>query len=119
MEIKSDDFKIESILNNDFKFKQVAYDSSVSIYEENGRHINPLKYIQSMKNSDCNKALLRIFSKINLDKIKKLFEEIPNMYDGLIVLSKNQKELYYNVIEYRYYEIFKPIYDKLKDIENL
>ena len=32
------------------------------------------KYIESLDNTDCNKALIRIIPRINIEKIKKIIE---------------------------------------------
>ncbi len=109
---KSDDEKLENILSNDFKFKQMAYDSCISTFTINEKSINPLKYIENMNNEDCNKAILRIYPKIDIERIKNLFNEIPNIYNGITVFSDVQKELYYKVLEYRL-KIFKEVYEKL------
>ena len=93
--------------------KQVFYDSAISSFRENDKVINPLKYIETMKNEECNQALLRMFPKINLDKIKEIFDDIPLEYNNLPVLSKEQRELYYKSLIYKYENVFKPIYDKL------
>lgn len=114
---KSSDDKLISIYSDDFKFKQSVYDSSISIYRLNGKQINPLKYIESMENEDCNKALLRMVSKINIDKIKKIFDEIPEEYNGLPVLSKTQKVYYLKSLEYRYANVFIPVYNKLLELQ--
>ena len=53
-----------------------------------------------MKNINCNEALLRIFPKINLDKVKEIIDNIPEEYQGLFVISKEQKEFYYKSLEY-------------------
>lgn len=111
---KSDDEKLETILNDEFKFKQMVYDSSVSTFLLNGKLLNPLKYIESIADEDCNQALIRIYPNINLDKIKEIFDNIPETYNGLTVFSKVQKEAYFKMLKYRYEEIFKPIYNKLK-----
>ncbi len=110
---KSSDEKIETILNNEFKIKQVIYDSCVSSFNKDGKIINPLKFIESMENDDCNKALLRIFPKINLKSIKELFDSIPLEYNNLPVLSNYQRNLYFKSMEYKYEKIFIPIYNKL------
>ena len=60
---KSSSEKISKVLEDEFKMKQVIYDSCVSAFVLNGKIINPLKY-------KCNKALIRILPKINLVKIK-------------------------------------------------
>ena len=110
---KSDDIHIKNILDNEASFKQVAYESSVSIFSKNGKKINPLKYIESKLDKDCNDALIRIYPKIDLDKIKNIIDSIPEKYNDLHVMSKYQKELYYKVLEYRYNYVFKPTYEKL------
>lgn len=115
---KSNDDKLTSIYNNDFKFKQSVYDSSISIYKLNGKQINPLKYIESIKNNECNKAILRIIPKINMDKITEIFNEIPEEYNGLPVLSKIQKAYYLKSLEYRYNNVLIPVYNKLLELDN-
>ena len=110
---KASDDKLLSIFNDDVKFRQVVYDSSVSIYRINDKIINPLKYIEKMENEDCNSAILRMVPKIDIDKIRRMFDELPEEYNGLPVLSKVQKEYYIKTLEYRYYNVFIPVYDKL------
>ena len=110
---KSSDERIESILEDDFKMKQVIYDSCVSAFVKDGKIINPLKFIESMENKDCNEALLRIMPKINFDKINDLFDSIPFEFNGLSVLSKSQRKLYLKSMIYKYEKVFKPVYNRL------
>ena len=110
---KSSDERIESILKDKIKIKQVVYDSAVSSFSKDGKVINPLKYIESMISNECNKALVRIFPKMDLNEIKTLFDSIPKEYNGLTILSEYQRELYYKSLEYKYNNIFKPIYELL------
>lgn len=114
---KSSDLKLASIYEDDFKFKQSVYDSSISIYALNGKRINPLKFIESMENVECNKAILRMVPKINMNKIKKIFDEIPEVYDGLVVLSKMQKNFYLKSLQYKYDNVLIPVYNKLLEID--
>ena len=114
---KSSDDKLASIYADESKFKQSVYDSSISIYKLNGKQINPLKYIQSMENEDCNKAMLRIMPKINMTKIMNIFDEIPEKYNDLKVLSKIQKTYYLKSLEYRYFNVLMPIYNKLVKLD--
>lgn len=111
---KSSDDKLISIYNDDFKFKQSVYESSVSIYKLNGKSINPLKYIESMVNEDCNKAVLRIIPRIDMNKIIDLFNEIPLEYNNLPVLSEVQRNYYLKSLEYKYNNILIPVYNKLR-----
>ena len=110
---KSSDEKMRGILGDDHKMKQAFYDSAICAFNEDGKIINPLKYIESMKNIECNKALMELFPKIDMIKIKDMFESIPNEYNGLTVLSKTQKEFYYQSLVYKYEKVLKPIYNKL------
>lgn len=112
---KSNDNKINSILSDEFKLKQVIYDSAISIFKLVDKPINPLKYIESMKNEDCNLALLRLFNKIDMNIIKNIFNEIPEKYNDIIILSKEQRELYLKMLEYRY-NIFYKTYEVLSRI---
>ena len=109
---KSSDDKLDSIYFDEVKFKQSVYDSAISIYREKGKLINPLKYIENMKNEDCNKALLRIFPKIDMNKIVGIFNEIPEEYDNLVILSKIQKDYYLKSLKYKY-DILCSVYKKI------
>lgn len=112
---KSDDEKLNTILQDEFKFKQMAYDSCISIFSWNGKQMNPLKYIESMNNEDCNQAIMRIVPKIDMEYIKKLFDEIPSSYHDLVVFSDIQKEVYYKMLDYKLEKVFKVVYDKLRE----
>lgn len=110
-----DDNKIKRILENEGRFKQSAYESRICIFSNNDKPINPLKYIESMKNEDCNEAVKRIVPKVNKDKIKKIIYDIPNSYDGLEVISDVRQEFYYKCMEYRIDKVLLPTYENLKD----
>lgn len=66
-----------------------------------------------MNNKECNNAILRIIPKINMNKIKDIFNNIEK-YNDLTVLSKPQKRYYLKVLEYRYNNILLNVYNKLK-----
>ena len=111
---KSNDDKLSQIIKDEVKLKQVAYDSCISIYKSEDKIINPLKYMETMQNEDCNQAILRIVPKIDFTKIKECIDSIPNEAFGLDVMSNIQKEAYYKILEYRYQKVLKPIYERLK-----
>jgi len=115
---KSNDDKLSAIFEDDFKFKQSVYDSSISIYELNGKRINPLKFIESLDNEECNKAILRTVPKINMEKISNIFDEILKEYNSLSVLSEIQKKYYLKSLEYRYNNVLIPVYNKLLELDN-
>lgn len=69
---KSSDDEIEAILNDNTRFVESAYKSRTCIFEENTKQISQFKYIESLKNKECNEALIRIVPKINLNKIYEI-----------------------------------------------
>lgn len=110
---KASDEKLESLLKDDSKFKESVYNSASSIFVKNDKKINPLKFIESMQNQECNEALLRVFPNIDMSEIKELFDGIPNEYNGLSVFSDAQKKFYFKSLEYKYNNILKAIYNIL------
>ena len=66
-----------------------------------------------MQNIDCNKAIKRIIPKIDFNKIKNIFDELPNSYNGLVILSEAQRRFYLEAVRYRYKKILLPTYEKL------
>lgn len=114
---KSSDEKMNSILLDEYKMKQSFYESSTSSFCKDGKTINPLRYIESMDNEDCNRAIMRIVPRINLEKIKELFDSIPSEFNGITILSEIQKEFYYKSLVYKYENVLKPVYEKLKNYQ--
>ncbi len=90
---------------NDVEIKNLAI-NCYSCIKENGKKINYKTYIKSLKNKDCNNALLRIFTKIDLDKINKFI-------DNISCIPNYRKEFYKNIINLRY-KILEEAYKKLK-----
>ena len=82
------------------------YSLGKSSLKIDGKKINYFDYISSLENEDCNKALLKIFPRINLDKINEII-------DGVKIISNVRKEFYKKIIRMRYEKILKFSYDKL------
>lgn len=110
---KLSDNQMNNLLKNPNKFVESVYKNRVCSFEEDGKLINPLKYIESRKDEDCNEAFLRIFPKIKVDNIKKLIDEIPTTYNDILVISDIRKEFYKDTIEYRYTNVFEKTYTNL------
>ena len=111
-----DDKKIERILNDEKRFEQSAYSSRICAFSREDKSINPLNFIESLGNKDCNAALMRIVPKINVEKIKKMIHEIPNEVNGIQVISDIRKEFYCKCVEYRYEKSLYPTYLKIKEM---
>lgn len=97
-----EDTEIEKL--NETELKNLAI-NCYSCIKENGKKINYITYIKSMKNEECNKAICRMFGKIDINEINRFIDEIPYMSDV-------RKQFYKKIIKLRY-DIVKDLYDKL------
>ena len=91
---------------SDIELKNLAI-NCYSCIRENGKKINYMTYIKSKKNQDCNNAIIKIFPKVDIDKINKFIDNID-------CISLERKEFYKKIIRLRY-EIIKNVYDKLNN----
>ena len=114
---KLDDEKIDKLLKDENKFKQNVYESRISAFSLNDKNINPLKYIESLENKDLNEAIFRIVPKIDLKKIERIIDEIPNEYNNIKVISNLQKEYYKKTLNFRYEKVLEPTFKKILEIE--
>ena len=115
---KATDDKLLNIYENEFKFNQSVYESAISVYRQNGIPINPLKYIKRMDNMECNKAILRIIPKINMENIKNIINKIPSEFNGIEVVSNVKKDFYIKSLQYKYDNVLLPVYNKLLEKNN-
>ena len=77
-----------------------------SALKVNNKKINYFEFISKLENEDCNKALLRIYPKIDFEKINNVIDETP-------AISDIRKDFYKKIIKLRYEKILKWSYDKL------
>lgn len=89
----------------DTELKNLAI-NCYSCLKYNGKKINYMTYLKQMQNEECNCAIKRLFSSINIEEIKK-------MIDGIECMTEVRKDFYKKILEYRY-EILKTIYRDLK-----
>ncbi len=92
---------------SDIELKKLAI-NCYSCIRENGKKINYMQYIKSLKNDECNNAIIRIVPKINIDKIDTFIDNIDCM-------SLERKEFYKKIIKLRY-EIIEQVYNKLNNV---
>lgn len=81
----------------------------MSAIKQNDKKINYYDYLNSLSNNDCNKALLRITPKIDMDKIS-------NFIDEVLYISDIQKEFYKKYIGARYEKIILPAFEQIQRI---
>lgn len=97
-----EDEEIERL--NDTELKNLAI-NCYSCLKEDGKKINYMVYIKSMKNENCNDAVKEIFHQININQIKEFIDEIS-------YISEERKAFYLNIIEQRY-TIIETVYKSL------
>ena len=83
-----------------------VFERPLSSIKTNGQKIQYFKFISSLENSSCNKALERILPKINMDKINKVIDETP-------FISDLQKVFYKTMLRERKERILDFSYQKL------
>ena len=101
------DERISQIINIEEEMEARVFVFPTSALKINGKKINYFEYINSLKDENCNKALIEIFEKINIDEINKIIEQTP-------FISDIRKEFYKKIINMRYEKILKNSYEKLK-----
>ena len=95
-----EDTEIEKL--DEIAIKNLAI-NCYSYLRENGKRINDIKYINKMKNKECNDAIKEIFLDIKINEINKFIDEIEG-------ISNIRKAFYKSIINYRYICI-KDVYE--------
>ena len=100
------DERITEIISNEEEMNARVFVFPTSALKVNDKKINYFDYISSLENEDCNKALLRVFPKINIEKINNIIDETP-------LISNDRKKFYKEILKLRYEKILKYSYEKL------
>lgn len=102
------DESIPDVLNNEAAIRErINTFPQAALELENGAKANYLEYINSLENQDCTDALLRVYPKIQLDRINEFIS-------GIDEISDIRKEFYKIMLEKRYKLILTPAYEKAK-----
>lgn len=97
---------MKEAMENTYKIQEITFRYPTSQIRLNNRKSSYFDVISSLEFPECNRALIRMFKKIDLIKIYK-FIDIQEE------LSDLQKEFYKFIIKYRYEHIIKASYEKL------
>lgn len=89
-----DQEQINIVLNDEKEISRRIYVFPTSAIMENGVKINYFDYISSLQNLDCNEALKRVTSQIDMKKINDIIDETP-------FTSEVQRDFYKVIIEER------------------
>jgi len=106
---RADEKVMKDILQNEDEMNARIFQFPTSAIKLNDKKINYYDYLNSLSNNDCNKALLRITPKIDMDKIS-------NFIDEVLYISDIQKEFYKKYIGARYEKIILPAFEQIQRI---
>lgn len=101
---------MEKILTNRDEINQRVFTFPNSAVKVNNRKINYFEYISSGMNSDCTKALYRIFPRIKMWKIERIINDMP-------IISDVQKKFYTVMLKERHEKILEFSIKKLRQNE--
>ena len=100
------DEKINAVLDSIEEINERIFKFPTSHVKIDGRKSSYYEVINSLKFEECNKALLRIFPRIN-------FEEIDKLIDSIECINDLRKHFYKRMYRERYEKILKPAYELL------
>ena len=105
---------LERILSNQQEIDNRIYVFPNSALKIDGKKINYFDYISSLKNEDCNAALLRVYPKINMDKINSIIDNTPGISDLRKYFYKTmlqaRKE---RILDFSYERLQKQLYNSV------
>ena len=100
------DIQIEDIIDNKEEFDRRIYTFPTSQIQVDGKKSSYYEVISSLKYEECNRALKKIYPKIDLAKINILIDSIE-------VISEIRKRFLKKIIKERYDKILKVSYENL------
>lgn len=103
---QADEKVMRGVLENKDLLNARIYQFPTSAIKLNGRKLNYYDFLTTTDNPNCKNALVRIFPRIDLDKINQLISAIPCITDL-------QKEFYNVYIKSRYDLILKSAFNTL------
>lgn len=98
------DEKMEEVLSSNGLLRDCIKNTSSAI-KYNGYKIKYYDFITNLENKECTEALMRIYPRINVEKIYNIIDEIP-------CITNIRKEFYKTIIKYKYENILQVAYKK-------
>lgn len=105
---QADEDLMKKILSDKNELNHRIFDIPLSAVTYNGKKINYFKFLSEGKFPDCNKALKRIASRIDLKKIYEIIDNTPTV-------TELQKEFYKTMLTARKERIIDFSLNKLKE----
>ena len=107
---QADEEIMQKTLNDPAELEIRIFERPLSGIKTNGQKIQYFKFISSLENKDCNKALKRILPRIDMNKIDKIVDKTP-------FISDLQREFYKTLLRERKERILDFSYQKLRKRE--
>ena len=105
---QADEDLMKKILSDKNELNHRIFDIPLSAVTYNGKKINYFKFLSEGKFPDCNKALKRIASRIDMKKIYEIIDNTPT-------ITELQKEFYKTMLTARKERIIDFYLNKLKE----
>ena len=107
---QADDEIMRKTLDDPAELEIRIFERPLSGIKTNGQKIQYFKFISSLENKDCNKALKRILPRIDLNKVDKIVDKTP-------FISDLQRKFYKTLLRERKERILDYSYQKLRKRE--
>lgn len=104
---QADEKIMRAVLEDENELHARVFRFPTSALKRNERKLNYFDFLMSGENADCNKALIRMFPKIDMTSI-------CDFIDGTPFISDLQKQFYKHYLTARYELIIKPAYNQLQ-----
>ena len=103
---------------NERSMREDAYQNPLCTHkyigsENEAQQINPYAYIRQCDNQDCNGAVLRFVSKVDMNVIEGIIRCIPEAVGDLAVMPEVQKEFYLEIMRMRLDHVLMPVAQEL------
>ena len=98
------DERMGEVLDNEGLLRDCIKNTSSAI-KYNGSKIKYYDFITKLENDDCSEALMRMYPRIDINKINDIIDEIPCITDI-------RKKFYKIIIKYKYEDILQVAYKK-------
>ena len=105
----NDEEEMLRIIDDRAEIDKRVYEFPTSQIKLRGKKTSYYKVINSLQFKECNTALARIYSRINMDEIYKLI-------DDLDCITRTHKQFYKVMLQNRYEKILKNSYEKLEGV---
>lgn len=107
---QADEKIMNLLLSNEDELNARIYRFPTSAIKENGKKISYYDFLVGAENEGCNSALLRIYPRIDIEKICEIIENMD-------ALSFLQKSFYKKYLNARYEKILLPAFNQVKSLE--